>query len=145
MKVLLGIVLIVIIGLPIRFTLLGKESREMKVNLGVEGESLKPCLQESNCFHSDSLGTTIVKKEDLNDSLLSRIKAIALKEGLNLESESNHYLYLTDKSGLFGFVDDVEFYYHPGAQKLHFRSSSRVGKSDLGVNEKRIRGLLEQL
>ena len=56
----------------------------------------------------------------------------------NLEKESDNYLHYTFKSCLFGFIDDVEFLID-GAQKLiHFRSASRTGYSDLGVNEKRM-------
>ncbi|MCR9205266.1 MAG: DUF1499 domain-containing protein [Halobacteriovoraceae bacterium] len=145
MKYFFGFLLLVIIGLSVRFTLLGKESRKMTVELGVDGEGLKPCREESNCFHSDNSNAKMVQEEHLNESLISKIKGIALKEGLQLETESSHYLHFTDKSGIFGFVDDVEFYYHSETNKLHFRSASRVGKSDLGVNEKRMRSLLGQL
>ena len=40
-------------------------------------------------------------------------------------------------SKIFGFVDDVEFYLNePGV--IHFRSASRIGYSDLGVNRERM-------
>ena len=44
-------------------------------------------------------------------------------------------------SALFRFVDDVEFYLsegQAGETVIHFRSASRVGSSDFGVNRKRI-------
>ncbi len=34
--------------------------------------------------------------------------------------------------------DDVEFYFDEAAQVIHFRSASRVGYSDWGVNRKRM-------
>jgi uncharacterized protein (DUF1499 family) len=37
-----------------------------------------------------------------------------------------------------GFVDDVEFYTDDSAKVIHVRSASRLGKSDLGVNRKRV-------
>jgi uncharacterized protein (DUF1499 family) len=36
------------------------------------------------------------------------------------------------------FVDDVEFYLDDAAKQIHFRSSSRLGRSDLGVNRQRM-------
>ncbi len=50
----------------------------------------------------------------------------------------DQYLHAEFKSWLFGFVDDVEFLVDEAAQQIHFRSASRLGHSDLGVNRKRM-------
>jgi uncharacterized protein (DUF1499 family) len=42
------------------------------------------------------------------------------------------------RSRLFGFVDDVMFELDDAKKLIHFRSASRVGRSDLGVNRKRM-------
>jgi uncharacterized protein (DUF1499 family) len=39
---------------------------------------------------------------------------------------------------IFRFVDDVEFYIDERANLIHFRSASRLGYSDMGVNRKRM-------
>lgn len=62
-------------------------------------------------------------------------------EGLpntHLEKESTHYLHYTFKSKIFGFTDDVEFLIDGEQKLIHFRSASRSGYSDLGVNKKRM-------
>ncbi|MBN2243722.1 MAG: DUF1499 domain-containing protein [Acidobacteria bacterium] len=41
-------------------------------------------------------------------------------------------------SRLFRFVDDVEFYLDDERKVIDFRSASRTGYSDLGVNRKRM-------
>lgn len=56
----------------------------------------------------------------------------------NLEKESNNYLHYTFKSSFFGFTDDVEFLIDATQKLIHFRSASRAGYSDLGVNKKRM-------
>jgi uncharacterized protein (DUF1499 family) len=43
------------------------------------------------------------------------------------------------------FVDDVEFRYDAAAEVVHVRSASRIGRSDLGANRKRIEALRERL
>ncbi|MBX3013776.1 MAG: DUF1499 domain-containing protein [Caldilineaceae bacterium] len=48
------------------------------------------------------------------------------------------YLYAEFRSQLWHFVDDVEFYFDESAHQIHFRSSSRLGRGDLGVNRKRM-------
>jgi len=56
------------------------------------------------------------------------------------------YLYATYASPLFGFVDDVEFYFPDGpGDRVEYRSASRLGQSDGDVNRKRIRALREVL
>ena len=55
------------------------------------------------------------------------------------------YVYAEYESALMGFVDDVEFYFEPGASVIQVRSASRVGYSDFGVNRKRIEDLRARL
>lgn len=42
---------------------------------------------------------------------------------------------------LFRFTDDVDFLIDPETGVIHFRSASRVGHHDLGVNRRRMRRL----
>ena len=49
------------------------------------------------------------------------------------------YLAFEFRSALFRFVDDVEFLFDEAAKEIRFRSASRVGHSDLGVNRKRMK------
>lgn len=147
MKIFSGILLAAVFILGIRFVILGQKSQEMKVNLGVTEGRLQPSDKASHCFHSDQVRdmSSLIPTDKLNSDLISRLKEVSLKEGLKLEKEETYYLYFTAKSKLFGFVDDVEFYFLPAEKKLHFRSCSRVGNSDLGVNEERIKRLFSSI
>jgi uncharacterized protein (DUF1499 family) len=49
------------------------------------------------------------------------------------------------RSRVFGFVDDVEFFFPAGQRVIHVRSASRTGYSDFGVNRKRIERMRRQL
>jgi uncharacterized protein (DUF1499 family) len=42
------------------------------------------------------------------------------------------------RSAFFRFVDDVEFVFDDAAKRIHFRSASRLGRKDFGVNRKRM-------
>lgn len=59
-------------------------------------------------------------------------------EGAKIVKSDPDYLYAQFTTRLMKFVDDVEFWYDPTAGVIQVRSASRVGKSDLGVNRKRI-------
>jgi uncharacterized protein (DUF1499 family) len=53
-------------------------------------------------------------------------------------SINDDYLYAECISSVFRFVDDLEFYFDDVEKIIHFRSSSRLGYYDLGVNRRRI-------
>ena len=49
---------------------------------------------------------------------------------------------------IFGFKDDVKIILEPGSDEgsiLHIKSSSRIGKSDLGVNRRRIKQIIKTI
>ena len=63
-----------------------------------------------------------------------------------LVQEEAAYLYYEVRSLLFRFVDDVEILFNDASKTIHFRSASRTGYSDFGVNRRRmedVRSLLE--
>jgi uncharacterized protein (DUF1499 family) len=66
---------------------------------------------------------------------------------MQLVEEDEIYLHYEATSLLLRFVDDVEFLLDDQAKIIHFRSASRTGYGDLGVNRKRmeqVRTLVEQ-
>jgi len=68
-----------------------------------------------------------------------------IPENCTLVKQSSDHHYYACESKLFGFVDDMEFYYDSDEQVLHFISRSRVGYSDLGANKERINSILKFL
>jgi uncharacterized protein (DUF1499 family) len=63
-----------------------------------------------------------------------------------LVEEGETYQRYEFTSLLLRFVDDVEFLFDEATKTVHFRSASRTGYSDLGVNRRRmeeIRKLVE--
>lgn len=58
-----------------------------------------------------------------------------------VERDASVYLHATERSAIFRFTDDVEIEIDPEAGEVHFRSASRLGWSDLGVNRRRMEQL----
>ena len=57
-----------------------------------------------------------------------------------VKNEKDNFIHVEFFSKIFGFVDDVEFYFSkPGV--IEFRSASRIGYSDLGVNRNRMESI----
>jgi uncharacterized protein (DUF1499 family) len=70
---------------------------------------------------------------------LARIRAILQRmPGAKLIRSEPGYLYAQFTTPVMKFVDDVEFWFDPARDVIDVRSASRVGRSDLGVNRRRI-------
>ena len=106
--------------------------------------TLKPCPSSPNCVSS-------LADEDPNHRVpplswtgdlaqaKARLRQAALAAGdATFVIEEDAYWRIEFRSRIFRFVDDVEFLFDPQTKLIHVRSSSRVGRSDLGVNRKRV-------
>ena len=62
-----------------------------------------------------------------------------------LITETQNYLHYECTSLVFRFVDDLEIYIDETTNLIHFRSASRVGHSDFGLNRKRVNHLKSKM
>ena len=62
-----------------------------------------------------------------------------------LVEEDETYLHYEFTSLLLRFVDDVEFLFDDEAKAIHFRSASRTGYGDLGVNRRRMEDIRSRI
>lgn len=106
--------------------------------------SLTPCGKKPNCVVSykelANGGEYLepIKIMSNRERAFEKISAIVLKnKSAKLISQTDKYIRAEYTSSLFSFVDDVEFYFGDNGI-IHFRSSSRMGYSDLSTNKKRI-------
>jgi uncharacterized protein (DUF1499 family) len=104
---------------------------------------LKPCPESPNCVSTQ----TQQKNKQMDPipfaldikNIIKIIKSVvASLPNTHLEKESSTYLHYTFKSKIFRFTDDVEFLIDAEQKFIHFRSASRTGYSDMGVNKKRM-------
>ena len=105
--------------------------------------TLKPCPDSPNCVSTQT--DQPKKKRDPIPFEGTAAEATArLKKLLSdtprttLVEEDGHYLHYTFKTWPIPYADDVEFIVDPEARVIHYRSASRVGHSDLGVNGRRM-------
>ena len=114
-------------------------------NLGVKDGKLAACPGTPNCVSSQS-DNAQAKIEPLPAVSIAEIKKVVDgMEGATIIEENENYLYAEFKSKLMGYVDDVEFYLGSDANGVQVRSASRLGKSDLGVNRKRVEEIRSKL
>jgi len=112
-------------------------------DLGVRDGRLKPCPDRPNCVCSQSGDPArYVEPFAIKGSAaeaLARLKAaiVAMPRARVVEEREN-YLRAEFRSRLLGFVDDFELYADTTSGVIHVRSASRLGRSDFGVNRKRV-------
>jgi len=111
---------------------------------------LAPCPLSNNCVSteatSESQRVPPVPFTDTPAQALVRAREALLAEPRSrITREAPGQLHGECKSFLFRFVDDVDIVVDETARVFRFRSASRVGESDLGVNRRRIERIAERL
>jgi len=106
-------------------------------------KELKPCPQSPNCVSTQTDQADKKRAPIAYTGTTSEAKArlMATIDGMKrtkLITESENYLHYTFKTWPIPFTDDVEFLFDEEAKLIHYRSASRVGHSDMGVNSKRM-------
>ena len=111
--------------------------------LGIQNGKLSSCPNSPNCVSTQTKDS----KQKMGPLLFSGslqlareklIKIIRSFPRTQIVTAEENYLHATFTSGLFRFVDDVEFLINEVRGVVDFRSASRVGYSDLGTNRKRM-------
>lgn len=113
---------------------------------------IKDCPESPNCVSSKaSKATHFVEPLNFSKSPEEFQKFVEqiLKQfpRTKLARLDKNYAHIEFTSLILRFTDDLELFFDPVESKIHIRSASRVGYSDMGVNKRRvlkIRGTLEQ-
>ena len=93
---------------------------------------LNECIEIAHC----------VKEEwdvsSINQPFLEIKEIIENSPRSNVVEFNEDYLHAEVTSRWMQYIDDLEVSFVPESNKLQMRSESRVGESDLGVNQKRL-------
>ena len=137
--IIVGALILLAVGVLVsaRLTMPSRET----VELGLVAGAVRNCPDTPNCVSSsDSRSEYAVEPIPYNDSVERvRERAVAALRSLDIAivEERPTYIHGEAQSALFGFVDDVELHIADVESALHFRSASRAGHSDMGVNRER--------
>ncbi len=111
---------------------------------------LKDCPPSPNC-----VCTLATRPEQVmpplpfeGDATAAIARVIGILERLprvRIVERRDNYFHATFTTLVFRFVDDVEFFADSETKLLHFRSASRIGYSDLGVNRRRMQRLVKRI
>lgn len=145
-NILIGVAIVVVLALGL--LLQRRLTMPDPTGLGAGGGRLAPCPDRPNCVSSfaEDAEHRVEPLTLAGDpaAALARLKRIleAMPRTAVVE-EGDNYLHAEATSLIFRYVDDLEVLIDPNAGKIHLRSASRAGYSDLGVNRKRVQALTE--
>lgn len=111
--------------------------------LGVTNGRLAECPDYTNCVSTQAADpehhmNPIPFAQSAEQAQQQLEAAIQSMPRSRIVTSNTGYVHAEFSSLLFGFVDDVEVAIDEAEQLIHFRSASRAGRSDLGVNRKRM-------
>lgn len=112
-------------------------------NLGIHNGYLSSCPESPNCVVSQNGDEAhaiapIDYHTDLATARETLLKVLSVVPRTTIIQQTDNYIQAEAKSRIFGFTDDVEFYFPENEPVIQMRSASRVGESDLGVNRRRL-------
>lgn len=112
-------------------------------NLGIKDGQLAACPSSPNCVSTQSkdkqhFSDPITYSGSPKDAMQDIKTALGALPRVRVVTETDTYLHAEATSFLFRFVDDVEFFLDEKNGLIHFRSASRTGYSDLGLNRSRM-------
>jgi len=110
--------------------------------LGLHNGQLRPCPGTPNCvcseYQDESAYVEPLSYTVKAEQAWEKIKRVISETGGSVIIEEADYLRVAYETPLLRYIDDVEFRLDRNKQRIHVRSASRVGSSDLGVNRKRV-------
>jgi uncharacterized protein (DUF1499 family) len=136
-------------SLPILYLALLSLISRRPANLGVTNGRLAECPSSPNCVSSQAADAAQrmdpIAFSGSADEAFKKLRTIieTLPRAAIVTAEPR-YMHVEFTTALFRFVDDTEFLVDADAHVIHFRSASRTGKSDLGVNRQRMDGIRQK-
>jgi uncharacterized protein (DUF1499 family) len=146
MILLLNIIQVLLLVGLIAFIAMALQSKKSPEDLGLQQGMLRPCPASPNCVcsedHSQSSEQHAVAPIKARYGAWKKLTAIITEQGGVIQQDNGSYLHATFTSPVFRYVDDVELRLDADQGLIHIRSASRVGRSDFGVNRKRVKDIV---
>jgi len=117
--------------------------------VGVTNGQLMACPASPNCVCSQATDkehaiAPLTYQGTAEDALSRLLALIRDTKRTTVVTAQERYLHVEFRSAFFRFVDDVEFHIDDAQKTIHFRSASRLGSSDFGVNRKRMEAIRQR-
>lgn len=145
-------ILYIIFGVVLLLIILGGvtiyvQNQKPNIELGLTDSQLREIPDTPNCVSTQtSQKEKLVEPIAFKESLAETKKA--LKEALNsygaieIIEETDNYIYAVSTTSTMKYHDDIEVYFDEENKVIQFRSASRAGYSDRGLNRERYEAIV---
>jgi uncharacterized protein (DUF1499 family) len=145
MKITALVILALVIAFGARLTF---QNLQTPTHLGLNNGKLAPMPEKPNAVSSqtdvaDKKVEALPFKATAEETQTAVNNALAKLGSNEIQEQKDGYTYSIFTTALMHYHDDVEIYLDTEAQLVHFRSQSRAGHSDMGVNRKRYEAFRE--
>ena len=142
--IILGVIVVMFV-----LTRFGVFSGKRPVDLGVTLGKLATCPETPNCVSTQaddelhSISPLIINgtTQQAQDMLLSIVEDMPRT---NVVVNDPGYIYVEFHTGIMRYTDDVEFWFDESTGVIQFRSASRLGSGDFGLNRRRMEQIRQQ-
>jgi uncharacterized protein (DUF1499 family) len=113
-------------------------------NSSLSAGRLAPCPRTPNCVSTQAPEGSSKRMDpipysgSLDQARARLVEVLRNHPRTRIVREEPGYLKAECRSAFFRFVDDVELVFDDEAKQIHFRSASRLGRRDFGVNRQRM-------
>jgi uncharacterized protein (DUF1499 family) len=116
---------------------------QMNIKSDESVNRMTPCPKTPNCVSSVETGQRHFVEplrfaDSAKDAQYRLLRVLNKLKRVRVVTFEENVIQAEFLSSVFGFVDDVEFYFDDRKKIIHVKSASRVGYSDLGANRRRI-------
>ena len=122
----------------------------MPESIGANRGMLAPCPDKPNCVSSFAEDAEhqvpAIRLADAPAAAWQGLQSLLAADGsAEIMTSGDDYIHVVYTSTIMRYRDDVEFILFADDAEIAFRSASRIGHADLGVNRDRIEAIRSQL
>lgn len=145
----MGIILGVIVALvAVMFGFIMFQNQKPQIQLGLKNGQLREIPNKQNAVstqtaYEDKKIEPLPMKSSVKVSKDAMKYAFEQYGNIVIEKENTNYMYAIATTGTMKYHDDIEVYVDEKKGTVEYRSASRAGYSDMGLNRKRFDELAE--
>ncbi|MGV8905782.1 MAG: DUF1499 domain-containing protein [Acetobacterium sp.] len=118
------------------------QNQKPQIELGLINGKLREVPHKNNAvstetMQQDKLIKPLSLKKTLIESKEAMKKALDSDGGIEIKKEESNYIYAVATTEIMKFHDDIEIFFDEQNNKIQYRSASRAGYSDMGLNRER--------
>lgn len=119
-----------------------------QVPIGLKEGKFQEISEKPNCvstqtMYSDKEVDVLPFKETLDQTHRAILSALNDYGNIKIIEDTGTYIYAVATTSLMRYKDDIEIYFDEEEEVIHYRSSSRTGYSDMGLNRERYERIVD--